>query len=45
MTRAPFDSTERPMPLPQPKPQVMSLPIYVPGKSVVQGASLISQIR
>ena len=32
------------MPLPQPKPQVMTLPIYVPGKSVVQGASRIIKL-
>lgn len=32
------------MSLPQPKPQVMSLPIYVPGKSVVKGASRIIKL-
>src|SRR4051812_31828803 len=47
MTRArfgPFHSTGPPMPLPQPKPQVMSLPIYVPGKSAVKGASRIIKL-
>ncbi len=47
MTRARFYSLQRlenPMSLPQPKPQVMSLPIYVPGKSAVQGASRIIKL-
>ena len=47
MTRARLNPSyilENPMPLPQPKPGVMNLPIYVPGKSGVKGAARVIKL-